>query len=61
MYILNEEYFADTDYSAFAVACRYLMGRIQIDHILPPCGWMPVEKPIGWSCAEDNAGGGESP
>src|SRR5262249_58617434 len=37
-----------TDDSCLAVAGRDLMGRIQVHHILPSGGTMPIKEPVAW-------------
>jgi hypothetical protein len=46
MHILDQEYLTDINGPGLAVARRYLMRGIQIDHILAAGGRVPIEEPI---------------
>jgi hypothetical protein len=46
MDVLDQENFTHTNYARLAVACGDFVRRVQIDDVLTPRRWMPVEKPI---------------
>ena len=58
--VLDEDDLPGADAACLAVARGELDARVEIDDVLPPRGWMPVEVVVGRHLAEDDPGGGEA-
>jgi hypothetical protein len=57
MHILDQDDLADADDARLAIAGCYLIGRVEINDVLPPSSGVPAKEPIGRGSKVNPCGG----
>src|ERR1700730_10930943 len=55
VYVFDQDNFTNAYDTSFTITSRNLVWSIQVDDVLAPRCWVPIEKPIGWRGSKINS------